>query len=282
LYTDILERKGLSAGRTPFVWDIHGEECVYDLNAPQGQRNPRSLWSEYQECLGQVRRIIAGSEITLPAYGAVCKLCPWHSACLKRLEADDDLSLIPELGRTKRDAMMDRIPTIRELSEINVDGFIQGGRTVFPRMGSTSLVKFHERARLLKRADPKPYLRAPVTLPVADVEIFFDVEVDPLRDLCYLHGFVERHRGDDATRRYTAIFTDDPSLEGEEEAFRAAWQYVSDRPAAVVFHYSPYERTIWRRLQQRYPIVCTEAEVDALAGRSCISRSLSLRVASFT
>ena len=25
LYTDILERLGYSAGRTPFVWDIHGE-----------------------------------------------------------------------------------------------------------------------------------------------------------------------------------------------------------------------------------------------------------------
>jgi predicted RecB family nuclease len=123
---------------------------------------------------------------------------------------------------------------------------------------------FHERAKLLKSSDPRPYLREPIILPVVDLEIFFDIEVDPLRDLCYLHGFVERHRGDDATRCYTAIFTDDPSPEGEEEAFRAAWQYVSDRPAGVVYHYSPYERTIWRRLQRRYPAVCTEAEVDAL------------------
>ena len=28
LYTDILERKGLSASRRPFVWDIHGEEVI--------------------------------------------------------------------------------------------------------------------------------------------------------------------------------------------------------------------------------------------------------------
>ena len=32
LYTDILERLGISGGRTPFIWDIHGREIVYDLN----------------------------------------------------------------------------------------------------------------------------------------------------------------------------------------------------------------------------------------------------------
>ena len=33
LYTDILERKGLSAGRRAFVWDIHGKEVPYDFTA---------------------------------------------------------------------------------------------------------------------------------------------------------------------------------------------------------------------------------------------------------
>jgi len=32
LYTDILERMGFSGGRTPFIWDVHGEEVIYDLN----------------------------------------------------------------------------------------------------------------------------------------------------------------------------------------------------------------------------------------------------------
>ncbi len=33
LYTDVLEKLGLSGERVPFVWDIHGEEIIYDLNA---------------------------------------------------------------------------------------------------------------------------------------------------------------------------------------------------------------------------------------------------------
>ena len=40
LYTDILERKGLSAGRRAFVWDIHGKEVPYDFEALYGKRNP--------------------------------------------------------------------------------------------------------------------------------------------------------------------------------------------------------------------------------------------------
>ncbi|MCX5851553.1 MAG: hypothetical protein NT072_05800, partial [Deltaproteobacteria bacterium] len=32
LYTDILERIGMSAGRRPFVWDVRREEVVYNLD----------------------------------------------------------------------------------------------------------------------------------------------------------------------------------------------------------------------------------------------------------
>ena len=39
LYTDILERKGLSPGRRAFVWDIHGKEVPYDFMAVYGTRN---------------------------------------------------------------------------------------------------------------------------------------------------------------------------------------------------------------------------------------------------
>jgi predicted RecB family nuclease len=251
LYVDILERKGLSGGRTPFIWDINGEEFLYDLDAPRGERNPQSLWMEYQDRLKQAQGIVAKTVTTLPAYGAVCKLCHWHSACLKRLEAADDLTLLPGLGRCKRDAMMDRIGTISVLSEINVEGFVQGQKTVFPRVGSRSLHRFQERAKLVKSVDSRPYLREPIMLPVADLEILFDVEVDPLRDICYLHGFVERWHGDDATRRYTGIFTDDPDLD-EEAAFASAWRFLAERRSAAIYYYSPYEETIWRRLQERY------------------------------
>lgn len=267
LYTDILERKGVSAGRLPFIWDIHGDEVVYDLDAPIGTKSPTTLWAEYQSCLAEARQIVAHTERTLPAYASgTCKNCEWYSACIKQLERNDDLTLLPGLGRSKRDTLIVRIPTISELAAIKVDAFLtaNGKKTVFPQIGPSTLAKLHDRAKLVKSVSPRPYLIAPVALPVADLEIFFDTETDPMRDVCYLHGFIERHDGDNTTERYIPFFASGTSAADEEEAFAAAWAYVHERPKAVLYFYSKYERTQWRKLRERYPRVCTEAEVEAV------------------
>jgi predicted RecB family nuclease len=123
LYTDILERKGLSAGRRAFVWDIHGKEVPYDFETLYGQRNPRSLWQDYQECLTEARAIIADKNQTRAAYSSACKLCHWYSACIEGLKAADDLTLIPQLGRSRRDAMLTHVTTVREFAACNPDAF---------------------------------------------------------------------------------------------------------------------------------------------------------------
>ncbi|MFZ0694190.1 MAG: PD-(D/E)XK nuclease family protein, partial [Alphaproteobacteria bacterium] len=106
LYTDILEQLKVSAGRRAFVWDVHGREVIYDFSAAYGKRNARTLWQDYQEALAEAREIVAGTLQTLPAYSSgVCKNCVWYSACLRRLSDANDLTLIPELGRAKRDTM---------------------------------------------------------------------------------------------------------------------------------------------------------------------------------
>ena len=196
LYTDILERKGLSAGRRAFVWDIHGKEVPYDFEALYGQRNPRKLWQDYQECLSEAQAIIADKDQTRGAYSSACKLCHWYSVCVERLKATDDLTLIPELGRSKRDTMLTHVTSVGEFAACNPDAFMNGKKTVFPGIGPDSLKKFHTRARLLSTKDAQPILKAPIRLPVYDCELFFDIEVDPMRDICYLHGFVERNGRD--------------------------------------------------------------------------------------
>ena len=52
--------------------------------------------------------------------------------------------------------------------------------------------------------------------------------------------------------------------DAEEAAFREAWEYLSANPDATVYCYSKYERTVYRKLQQRYPTVCSEEEIEAL------------------
>ena len=103
-----------------------------------------------------------------------------------------------------------------------------------------------------------------MSLPYSETELFFDIEVDPMRDLCYLHGFVERRGGDNSTEKYVAFFTDAVSSEKEERAFDEAWRYIGTNQPCVVYYYSKYERTIWRQLQAKYPSVCMADDIENL------------------
>lgn len=260
LYVDILERLNRSPGRRAFVWDIQGEEVAYDFTALSGQR----LWDDYEAALLEARAILARELDPLPGYASVCKLCHWHTHCIAQLTAADDLTLIPFLSRSDRDVMRDSIPTIAAFSTINPEGFIKGKKSVFPGMGADRLRKLQARAMMLNGSPPTPYLREPVTLDVFPMELFFDVEVDPLRGICYLHGFVERHNGDNTTERFVSFLAEEPTPEAEREAFTAAFDYLAAHTDAAFYFYSKYERTIYRRLQEKYPDICTPEDVEQL------------------
>jgi predicted RecB family nuclease len=264
LYTDILEQKARSAGRIAFIINIDGKEFTYALDDRYGERNPATLWAKYQEALIEARAIVNRQTETLAAYSSVCKLCWWYSACTEKLADDDDLTLLPELGRSRRDAILAQIGTVAEFADANVEGFITGKKTAFSGIGPAMLRKLHERAKLVTSPNPQPYLTAPLKLPHSDIEVFFDIETDPMRNFCYLHGMVGRRNGDNATERFDAFFADDLRPEAEREAFAQAWAYLCARPTAIIYFYSKYERTIWRALQQKYPDVCSADEIEDL------------------
>ena len=161
LYTDILERKRLSAGRRAFIWDKDHKEVTYDFTLLQGKRNPRTLWQDYEEYLAEAQNILAKQSTTSPAYSSgVCKNCHWYSICLKRLNEEDDLTLIPELGRSRRDELNNRISTIQELAQADLETFMKGKDTIFRGIGSDSLEKFHARANLIVAGEnASPYLK---------------------------------------------------------------------------------------------------------------------------
>ncbi len=123
--------------------------------------------------------------------------------------------------------------------------------------------KFHNRAKLLAE-DGKAYLREPVHFPKTDLELFFDLEADPLGNICYLHGFIERRSGDNTSERFIHFFADEPGELGEKQAFADAWLYLQDCQPCTIFYYSKYERTIYRKLGEKYPDDCTEEEIEAL------------------
>ncbi len=260
LYVDILERLNLSSGRRAFVFDINGHEVAYDFGTLVGEK----LWDEYEAALVEARAILARERIPLPAYGSVCKLCHWHSFCIEQLTKANDLTLIPRLGRSDRDIMRDEIPTIAALAAINPEVFVRGKKTVFAGVGADRFRTLQSRATMLSAPSPKPYLREPVVLNIFEIELFFDVEVDPLRGICYLHGFVERKSGDNSTERFVPFFAQEPTRASERDAFAAALDYLAAQLNAGIYYYSKYERTTYRKLQQKYPDICTPEDVESL------------------
>jgi predicted RecB family nuclease len=263
LYTDILEQMGLSAGRFGYIWDVHGAEVRYDFDAPLGPRSG-CLWEVYLKTRAAVRATLAAPQLSTPANSSACKQCVWHSCCFAQLQRAQDLTLLSELGRAARDALREEFPTLRHLAQADVEQYIDGDRTPFARVGAKSLRRFRRRAALLLQPDGQPFLTRAVSWPKAPVELFFDIETDPLRELCYLHGFVIRAGGDVASERFEGIFARDTSEAAEREAFAAAMAVFRRHADALVVHYSKYERTEYRRLATKYPQVATAPEVDAL------------------
>lgn len=264
LYVDILERMGFSAGRRGIILDVERHEVEYDLTAPRGPRSIGTLWDEYCSHLAAVRAIISGEIVPKGALASSCKLCHWHTSCSAELREADDLTLIPVLGRTIRDSLEATFPTVAALAEINPDAYIDKGKTVFRGVGPDRLRTFSARAKLLTEPGAQPYLKAPLVLPRSSVELFFDIEVDPLRNLTYLHGIVERRDGDNATEAFVAFFADEETPEAERAAFAHSMAYLTAEPTATIWYYSKYERTIYRKLQARYPDVCSAQDIEAL------------------
>lgn len=264
LYSDILQRKGLTTSTESFVWDIHGEEIVYPLGSPRGPRVGKTMWEEYEEMLEAVRAIAEERLQTSPGLISACKLCHWRSHCRTQLERSDDLTLVPEIGRSTREKFPQEIRTVRALAETDLASLIRDGKSTIPGIGAKTLQTYHTRAVLKRQENAQPYFVEPVEIPSASIELFFDVETDPFRDLCYLHGFVKRVDGRAASEEYIAFTAHEPTEALEKAAFAEAWRFVREHPDAVVYSYSAYERTTWKKLAQAYPDVAREEDVLAL------------------
>jgi predicted RecB family nuclease len=258
LYTDILEKLGFGGDRLPFIWDIHGREITYDLNEPQGVRNPKTWWSEYQDTIALARSIADNNVSTEAAYSAVCKLCHWYTSCKDQLIKMDDITLLPDIGRSRKKSLQPYFGNCEELATRDLTEFLDG-RTKIKSIGPDSLRLFQERAKL-RKSGGKPYFKNPVSLPTAPIELFYDIEVDTMRGLCYLHGVYERKS--EGASSFHAFMVSDASDEEEERIFKEMIEFLASRPNRVLYFYSSYEKTWWKNLQQKYPHLLTTEAVD--------------------
>jgi uncharacterized protein len=262
LYTDILLRMKVAAGRYGYILDAHLQEHRYDLDAKLGPRSD-SIWEIYVKARAATLALLRGSIKSTPALSGDCRQCVWRSACFEVLQGTQDLTLVAELGRVSRDAMQGQFPSLAELAAADIERFINGSKSRIPGVSARRLRRFQRRAVLQLAGDP-PCLNRAIDWPGAATELFFDIETDPMRDLCYLHGFVIREGRDNASERFHGVFAEDLSSAAECDAFADAMALFRQHPHATVIHYSRYERTHYRKLQDKYPQVATRDEIEQL------------------
>lgn len=267
LYTDALRQLGFATHHRGAIWDSRGEVVEYDLTLARGKRTPESWWNFYEETLQSVRMLLDGRRQTTPALGSTCALCEWKRTCKARCVSSRCLSLVPELGRSKKEALVGFVDTIDALAAMDVaDHLDEKGRTNIPGIGEKLLRKFQRRAKLLADPNATPIILEPIAFPTRPIELFFDIEADPTQDIVYLHGVIERRDGDPSTDRFHAFVARETTTAAEEQAWAEFWAYIRSLPSGsfTLYYYSKYERTQYRRLAERYPTVATLDEVEAL------------------
>jgi len=214
-----------------------------------------------------VRSILEKNHKIESAMASACHYCHWRSTCRAQCIERDDLTLVPELGISKREGFDGVVDSVHELAGLKLEDVVdRNGKPGLPGMREKTLTKLIRRAKLQADKSEEPIVHTPFSLPDAPVELFFDIETDPTQDIVYLHGVVERRNGNDNERPFHAFLSDDVSTEAEEKAWSEFWEYIQAIPKndRIIYYYSKYERTQYKALAAKYFDVASLEDVEEL------------------
>jgi predicted RecB family nuclease len=265
LYNELLKKHDFASHDNGRILDINSEEVEYNLIAPMGTRNKTTWWELYEQIKERVAFLMSNQEENKPALSGICKLCAWYSSCKNWCEEKKDLTNIFYLGRSVRDTIYKdlSIESVDDFLNLNIEKVVKEkkkNKQYLCGIGETLLSKFINRANILYKTK-KPVAYEKIVFPKTRYELFFDIEDDPTQEFVYLHGVYERTEDNE---RYVNFLADEVSDKAEEEAWRNFWEYIRLLPKDdySVYYYSHHEKTIYRKLQKRYPDVIAPEEVD--------------------
>jgi uncharacterized protein len=176
-----------------------------------------------------------------------CSLCHWYSYCYNTAKSQQHLSLIPGVTpRRYQDLQTLGITTPHALAKL-------------PEIMLTELME-QEVAHQLKQQvhsilNQQPLIKSSYNLknsknlPTNAIELYFDIEAEPERNLDYLLGVIIRDRCNN-TLEFKAFLAEYP--EEEKKIWQQFLDFVALYPNAPIFHYSEYEIDTVKRLARLY------------------------------
>jgi len=174
---------------------------------------------------------------------------PLDSACRTNPEKIDDLSHDPELGRSKRDVMYDRLRTVTALGRGGAETFIDGKRP-FSRHRPKTASNNPDRAKLLT-ATAGPFAGADQPAR-ADRELFLN-EFDSHRGTSVICTGSLTREGKNESERFVLLSPMKRTPQGEEKAFAQAWATLEQSRLVPFTLLEVRTYDYYRKLQEKIP-----------------------------
>jgi uncharacterized protein len=210
-----------------------------------------------------------------------CSMCVWFDHCYAIAQTENHLSLLPGVTPTRYPVLQahqfDTVEVLAHSDPLHLHAQTGLGRDV-----STKLVS---QAQSFLYNQPVPLLkslRLEQPLPIAPIELYFDIEAEPGLDLVYLHGILVVDRLGQQEQFY-------PFLAREPESEAHAWQglvkLLERYPTAPIFHFCSYEVQTVIRLAKQYG--APNRFIESLRPRffdlhEWVTRTVSLPIESYT
>jgi len=158
-----------------------------------------------------------------------------------------DLTNLTDVGvreeRRREEAEVNQFTTIPEVTEKSLAtvNLVQGKTTENKPVTSSIPAP-------ILRKKPIPYSQS-VFLPIAPIELYFDIEAEPELNLDYLHGVLVVDRANN-TEKFHGFLAESAAEEGAiwQQFLELMWAY----PIAPIFHFCDYEVKTFKRLAKLY------------------------------
>jgi predicted RecB family nuclease len=176
-----------------------------------------------------------------------CSLCSWHGYCYQIAKSATHLSLVP--GVTPR-----RYEFMQNIGVNSFESLVNISEVYLGEMLGHDLASQLKQQALAIQSD-RPIVRSSFDLvntqpiPTGAIEIYFDIEAEPERNIDYLLGVLVVDRINN-TESFQAFVAEKP--EEEAQIWQEFLDFMALYPNAPIFHYSEYEVDTIKRLGRLY------------------------------
>ncbi|MGV2828479.1 TM0106 family RecB-like putative nuclease [Myxosarcina sp. GI1(2024)] len=185
-----------------------------------------------------------------------CSLCHWYTYCYSVAHAQQHLSLVPGITPKRYQYLqamgVNSLKSLAAVAPSQLEEIMDDDSADRLRQQVTAIIE----QRAILRSSYSCHNNN-ILLPTGAIELYFDIEAEPERQIDYLLGVLVVDRIHDKQQFYGFLAE---SLEDEGKIWQQFWNFVSQYPDAPIFHYSEYEVDTVKRLAKLYGTSKTESK----------------------